>query len=80
MRRRHRIQVARLRRDPFPARVVLLLLRLTQAILVAWLVMAVPLPVTNPWVTLQAPLGAFLGVVLLGMALYDTLFYSRYRP
>jgi len=32
------------------------------------------------WQTLQVPAGALLIVCSLGKALYDTLFFDRYRP
>ncbi len=46
------------------------------------IVMGFPLPedVDPLWQTLQVPAGALLIVCSLGKALYDTLFFDRYRP
>ncbi|MBI4321211.1 MAG: hypothetical protein HY675_22190 [Chloroflexi bacterium] len=45
------------------------------------IVMALPMPedIDPLWQMLQAPIGALLVVCSIGKALYDTLFYDRYR-
>ncbi len=51
-------------------------------IMVGVVVMLLPLPdeVDPLWQMLQAPVGALLTVCSIGKALFDTLFYDRYRP
>lgn len=65
--------------EPMAVRWILLLLRLTQIILVAWIAMVLPMPAIEQWLPLKGPLVSLAAVILIGKAIYDTLFYERYR-
>ena len=56
--------------------------RATVGAIVGAIVMVFPLPadIDPLWRVLQAPVGALLIVCFIGKALFDTLFYDRYRP
>lgn len=67
-------------RETLAERCILLLLRLTQIILAAWIAMELPLPVLQHGLPLKGPLVSLVTVVLIGKAVYDTFFYDRYSP
>ena len=64
--------------EPLGERCVLLLIRLTQIMLVAWLAMEIPLPFIIRGLNLKGPVVAMMTVIMIGKTVYDTLFYDRY--
>jgi len=68
------------RRDPMPERWILLILRLTQAIVLAWLGSEIPMPALERGLPVKSSLVSLVCILLAGKAVYDTLFYPRYRP
>ena len=59
---------------------VLLFLRLSQAIAIFWLGSEIPIPFLDRGLPLKSSLLTLSCVILVGKAVYDTLFYPRYRP
>ena len=64
--------------EPLGERVVLLLIRLTQIMVVAWVTMEIPLPFIIRGLNLKGPVVALATVILIGKTVYDTLFYDHY--
>jgi hypothetical protein len=64
--------------EPLGERCVLLLIRLTQIMVVAWLAMELPLPFIIRGLNLKGPVVALAAVILIGKTVYDTLFYDHY--
>jgi hypothetical protein len=64
--------------EPLGERCVLLLIRLTQIIVVAWFTMEIPLPFIIRGLNLKGPIVALATVIWIGKTVYDTLFYDRY--
>ena len=65
---------------PMPDRWILLILRLTQAIVIAWLGSEIPIPSLERALPVKSSVVSFVFILLVGKAVYDTLFYPRYRP
>ena len=65
--------------DPMPERWILLLLRLSQAILVAWVGSEISIPALERGLPVKGSIVSLVCVILIGKAVYDTLFYPRYR-
>ena len=66
--------------EPMPERWILLLLRLSQAILVAWVGSEISIPALERELPVKGSIVSLVCVILVGKAVYDTLFYPRYRP
>jgi len=66
-------------REPMPDRWILLILRLTQAIAIAWLGSEIPMPALERGLPVKSSVVSLVFIVLAGKAVYDTLFYPRYR-
>ncbi len=45
-----------------------------------WLVFQLPMPILDDWLPVKHVAGAVLAVTSAGATLYNTLFYSRFRP
>lgn len=45
-----------------------------------WLAFQLPMPILDDWLPVKHVLAAILAVTSAGATLYDTLFYSRFRP
>ena len=72
-------RVPRLLRD-WLAPIAELTLRLTAIILAAELRLSVPLPMEGSPLTLVHALIALAAVALVGITIFETLFYDHYRP
>ena len=57
-----------------------LAVRLSAVILSTTLLLRIPLPLVGTPLTLVQALIAFAAVSLVGISVYETLFYNRFRP
>ncbi len=61
----------------------ILILRVTIATIVAWIIATVPIPQVAPYLWFayfQVPIAIFVLICYLGKLLIDTLFYDHYHP
>jgi hypothetical protein len=72
-------QIPRLLRD-WLVPIAELAIRLTAIILAAELLLNVPLPLVGTPLTLVHALIALAAVALVGITIFETLFYDHYRP
>jgi len=63
-----------------PSRWRRLLVRLAVIGLIANLILLLPLPLLDDWLPTRNVAAAVFTVVAAGKALFDTLFFDRYRP